>query len=1372
MQSSNNFYAGIDQDIDPKYQKEGTYRYALNAALETKEGDLFNISNEQGNIYDSIGFPAYKKIIGHTLTDNSDIVLFLYDPDERPEHEIGIYNPQEGTYTTIAKSGLLNFKNPINAIFRIKNACTRLIYFTDNTNPYRVADITDTSTWVNPLDKTITDINKIAFTRPYSIPSISTTQVKDGEGNLDYGSYLFYIRYLDEALNPTNRWVPLSNYIPIFYGSETLITTTNTHNADNNTASQYYASKANKSINLNIVNLDTSFKFYQIAVARKNSDTDIFTAVDILFPSDITTSSSTFRYVSNDDIFSTTSIDDILADDVRINTVKTHTIDNNRLFVANMSNAYTDYSLYQRLASKIRVQYRSTPSTIRSSKQSSSYTLPKSLLKNEVIALGIVYVKADGSETPVFHIPGRAANITQLSTHTNPFVNEYTNWDTDILTGDPNIVSGDRRWQIYNTASLAPTSTSLQAEGYLGYYQVSTNYPNITACDNASFWGQDYWGNNLANTPIRHHKIPPDWLFVTATNTAAHHHYDMQLQLDNIELPEDVTGYYIVYSDDENTVIDRGYLSVLKRDLNTPEASVDQTYYHDYIEYDKVNWSYASPVGNKKYYSFISPKTVYDSLGSNGNYISIEKILKLGPDRTRTVTNGNITVEEYGSDIGLATFINDYNLMVRPSERLNYNIVYNYYLNRSEVEAGVNAPDDFATQINSRSEINATNARIQNRSKNHNIVALELADFLSELTNPTSPGPDIPTYLNGVTFVASIKSTKDVYANLYNIKYKKFHNFLMTASPALINGGNSFSIFFDTVEHYWSDGTAGDANSFHSFVTGKFDHRYNAEARSYSNIDKKYTYYKHTKVNDHLGFRKYIVSKYYQLEAEVPLFFTENYTLNKRFNSIVAPNEYYPLAFNYDFCNLCLDDNPYRIYYSNIDSTETTTDLYRQIKPNNYKDIDGTFGPITDIFRAFNQVYLATTKTINLLPTKPQTLQTDIGNVYLGTGEVLALAPTRLTSPDFSMGGLQNFKSKVSTEYGVFYVDEESSRPMLLTSNINDLSKGLRNFWENNGTIKLVEQIKLLTGKFYLETNSIHGVGYMSTYDPRFKRIITHKRDYVIRPEYISTFVYGTNTTPSILWTDGYKFYYNDSTGEPSQVNLTNTTFFINKSFTLSYSFISNSWASYHSYFPSYMFNDHDTFYSSGINYTGVWKHNYGKYQTYFNTKDPHIVDLVALKNPIQAKALSSVIYTSKCTQYDPNTSQFQNTDETYTSLIAYNSYQTTGKVNTTIKNQFEASEYPLTYISKVDNNFRINNVRDMTISHNLPIWSNDPNLLAPYPYLDKYPNNDNINFAKSYFEMQRLRDHYLGLRFEFNSQYNTKISTDLVVTTYDEKTR
>lgn len=51
MINSNNFVKGINQDIHPKYQQEGTYRYALNAVLETAQGDQPSISNELGNIY-------------------------------------------------------------------------------------------------------------------------------------------------------------------------------------------------------------------------------------------------------------------------------------------------------------------------------------------------------------------------------------------------------------------------------------------------------------------------------------------------------------------------------------------------------------------------------------------------------------------------------------------------------------------------------------------------------------------------------------------------------------------------------------------------------------------------------------------------------------------------------------------------------------------------------------------------------------------------------------------------------------------------------------------------------------------------------------------------------------------------------------------------------------------------------------------------------------------------------------------------------------------------------------------------------------------------------------------------------------------------
>lgn len=148
MLNSNNFVKGLNQDIHPKYQVEGTYRYALNAVLESKEGDLPSISNEIGNIYCATNWPDDKKIIGHQLLDNDEILVFLFDPSEiRPAHEIGVYNTTSCVYTSIVIDSLLNFStdHPINPRFRIRNGCERIVYFTDNYNPYRVINISDTT---------------------------------------------------------------------------------------------------------------------------------------------------------------------------------------------------------------------------------------------------------------------------------------------------------------------------------------------------------------------------------------------------------------------------------------------------------------------------------------------------------------------------------------------------------------------------------------------------------------------------------------------------------------------------------------------------------------------------------------------------------------------------------------------------------------------------------------------------------------------------------------------------------------------------------------------------------------------------------------------------------------------------------------------------------------------------------------------------------------------------------------------------------------------------------------------------------------------------------------------------------------------------
>lgn len=1403
MQNSNNFYIGIEQDIDPKYQKEGTYRFALNAVLETTDGDAMNISSELGNTTCALNFPSGKQIIGHALTYTTDIILFLKDNKlDRPIHEIGRYNPVSCNYTTIAKGESLNFDKPINVIYRVKNGCVEYVYFTDSENVYRVANITDTTEWVNQSTKVITNINKIAYSRPYSIPVLDdkTSGVVDNLGQLDYGTYTFYIRYLDIELNPINRWIPLTNSIPVFYGADTTVETASSYGASNNIANEYYKPKANKGIELTINSLDNSFPYYQLAVVRKNSDSDVITSVDLLYPQP--RANNLFKYNNIDNIIDTSSIDDILSEDVKIDTVKAHAVDDNRLFIANTSTKYRDYSLYQRYASKIRVRYKTTSSNGRTSKNPDSYILPKSLMKNEIIALGIVFVHNDGSESPVFHLPGRAANIPQVATHTNPYIPGFINWDTDDITGDVNIINNAQtaRWQVYNTASMDPTSTITSATGYLGYYQVTPTYPSMTACDGGSYWGTDYWNNNLTGTNIRHHKIPPDYNYVSnGNNTSGHSHYRVELQLDNVTFPTDVQGYYLVYSDEETQVIDRGYFTPMLRDVKRLEETrtgpnYDQTYYHAYIECDDMDFFATSvnpngtifgtvppdgttywDIGTAKFYSFISPKTVYQGRDSSGDYIVIDKILSMSGAKDRSAVFGELDVNDYDSTIGFNSFLNDYDLYTRPASRINYKVRSSYYLDKSGIFKDFNMPSDDASQLNARSEINVSNTTLQNRSKNHDINVFELFDTLYEMSNPTSPGTGINNNLNGHTYVVSVMSTKDVFTNLYNINYKRLNpNIIKTTSPVTLQGGNSFASYFDTVEHYWeNDPTPGDVTSYHSFVSGKFDSKLNSEARNYSNAERgKFTYYQHVKENDFLGFRRYIASKYYQETVDEGLFYTENYSLNERYNSFNPLNIYYPIQFNYDFCNLCIDENPHRIYYSNTDNTESTVDLYRQIKPNNYKDIDGTYGPITDLFRAFNNLYLTTNQTIKLLPTKPQALETDLSNIFIGTGDVLSLPLQSITSPDFAMGGLQHFKARTSTEFGTFYIDEYSGRPLLLTSNLNDLSKGLRNFWENNGQLKLITQVKKLTNSIYTHNNTITGVGYMTTYDPRFKRLIIHKRDYEIVSKYTKKFALSTTSsiiTPLTLWSDGRYFYYNNASGTPAKVNFDDSEYFVNKSFTISYSFISNSWVSFHSYFPIYMFNDHDTFYSGNI-----YKHNSGEYQTYYNKKYSHVVDMVTSVDPLQSKNFSSVMYSSKCTKPNNITGTFENVDYTYDGLIAYNNYQTTGYMGLAFKgtDEYLYSDYNTAYVSKVDSLYRINDIRDMTLDNNLPIWTNEWFYLQTEPYLDKVPNSSNIDFYKPFYEQSRMRDHYIGLRFFFNPQLNYKISTDLVTITHNEKVR
>jgi hypothetical protein len=486
-----------------------------------------------------------------------------------------------------------------------------------------------------------------------------------------------------------------------------------------------------------------------------------------------------------------------------------------------------------------------------------------------------------------------------------------------------------------------------------------------------------------------------------------------------------------------------------------------------------------------------------------------------------------------------------------------------------------------------------------------------------------------------------------------------------------------------------------------------------------------------------------------------------------------------PLPFNYEYCKDCIESFPYRIYYSDLDSSEDQSDKYRIFRPNNYKDLPGETGFITDLFINFNQLYARTKNSIYFLPTRPQQIQSDSGTIYLGTGEVLALPSQELKTSENAFGGGNFFKARTTTEYGTVYVDDISGRVFLLTNQLNDLSNaGLRSFFQNNGRVFFLDQFTAQTSDSFpfLSTSSPSGVGYISWYDPRYKRVFIHKRDFKVTGKYTLLYSLTEEDTEPVAIDDfvivfnGFSFYV-DVNGTITQITFDNSEYFENKSFTISYSFLTNHWVSFHSYLPQYGFHGHRDFFTFE---NGLYQHNIGDFTTYYDTKYPHIVDLIASNDPLNAKQSSSVFYTSETSIYDDTTKQYHRIPETYTGFIAYNSNQSSGYNSLLLKDTPFMMDASLdsSLVDIVDKQYRLNDLRDKTVNTDNPIWSTSWDALQSSYYIDRVPNSVNIDTAQSPFNAKRFRDHYLGLRLFFNPDINAKITTDIIATTYANRLR
>mgnify|MGYP003664583151 FL=1 len=396
------FVKGLFKDTGHIDQPTGTWRYALNAFLNDKEG---SISNEGGTWPDGVlpdantpGHPSindaeYFAVIGTINVNEDRIVLFL--KDTRPEtstfypqsmivmwestekNTIGYTNGIKILYSDYLlwannyKPLNFNLDNRIEGTFKIDSRQDLIIYWTDDLNPPRALNISrQENSFVSgvigyylvygiAIGGGVTHFDHIdilnLFPNSGPIPHISfftTTDAITGEssqtsvttgGGLLTGVYYLALAYTDIDFVSTN-FLTVSNPVSIVTEYDHTRPTFRKDGAKD-------GSQTSKAINWKVTNLNTDYKYLKPVVIRKMGDAvDAYRLNDI----DISIAATEGVVFSGIEGFVKASIEDVIIDTVSYETAKTINQLDGVLYLGNLTG--TQDLGYQKYANNIKLE--------------------------------------------------------------------------------------------------------------------------------------------------------------------------------------------------------------------------------------------------------------------------------------------------------------------------------------------------------------------------------------------------------------------------------------------------------------------------------------------------------------------------------------------------------------------------------------------------------------------------------------------------------------------------------------------------------------------------------------------------------------------------------------------------------------------------------------------------------------------------------------------------------------------------------------------------------------------------------------------------------------------------------------------------------
>ena len=1397
------FLTGIDAEASKPIDTKGQdIEFMLNGILGTFEGDLQEVSNEPGNI-ECFDLPEGFTQIG-AINIGRDRTLIFSVSDALSE----LGEVTECNFTSLIKSSCLGFNkcNLIKGLYRVLNYCDDHVYFFDCLNSDKTLNLSNLGLYTqegytveqaNAEDKW--DCNKMKLNPDFVKPCVNIEAVLNSGGIKELGTYKFVGELLDQALNSIG-FSTFTRAVPIYDES-----TNNPYNSidggytldDVNLAGEGGVPSANKSIRLELSNLDTNFSYIRLYVIRYitgdgftkevyqlgnlisiNSDTITYTF------SGINTANGDFRTDISALVLNRTSYERTCGDMEFVD---------KRLLRVNVRKKPIDYGIIQQAAMNLDISYVVKQIEKRNiqdftDKNPLSYIDCQSYPRDEIISLGISGTLKSGEKLPAFHIPGRAsviataaiaaagnANSLTAGNHTRNFVPIGENWDTQSLTitspiTDANtqvkpedVISGDTgavpRYKVHNTAYKTQPGV-YYSRGQMGYHECENAvYPDITICDGTKLYGDS------TGTPIRHHRLPDNMLEPIADGDYIYKlglsvNFNAFLNLVPQEIKDEVACWYLVQAKrTEPTVLDTGYVFPLAGCTDDIEdesyicVGAQSGFLSGTSEEDMIPTAGAS---SDLQYILLTPKTQFKKEYYN-QYLKTAGLYAPDPDLTIDPFDTSGSIHDWGDgEIALSLYTTWRDSLPVDTDIVHRDIESAIYVNADSVQ----------------SQTQTFPSEIRNESITSDFLFTRVSSSAWDNRSLSSAADD-----KRLWFV-TVKDYRDPYCNLETINYYPISESCCTDfvnSVPVIFAGDVFIAPLSLHNQFHHSNLDNPSNVRHLHVDLYVESTINVALRHTGTDDCRKYFNKPNTSGDYLTYIRQLTKVNETSPDEVcpnSYLYNDDYSVSANDENLCVA-----LPVTFDYCNSCSGIFSNAAVWSNRSFTEEQSDGMRVFLPNNITNIGVGQGELTNAHFDKNELILTTDQAMFQVIPNPRQLQAEGEAIYTGNGDFFSIPERQFLKTNYGYAGNQGRFNSFNTEFGYLTIDQRAGEIFLKTgqglSKMSDI--GLRNWFKDNLPSELKKQVRDAGGELVCDDSTVARIGLQSVYDPRFKRVIIHKADYK------AINFGGIDNTGTNANLEAGKIYYNDLNDTwiyfdqafgIQVINVGDDDYFENKSWTISFDLLRQKYISHHSYQPSFMWNTVDRFYSVNFD-SQIWEHTLRNYQHFYGEYYPYILEL-SFGN-YATRELHSLTWHSRTREYDEVNKSWLYNDDTFNKGIIYNDTQSTGLMNFILK-----SDYGSTWstnnkqISLSEHDYSLSGIIDIAV--NQPVitsdWS-DPfynSFFNQSPsikqgYIDHVPLYTSLNLALSQYEQGPLRGKYTNVRLIFETDKDQNIITSLLDT-------